>query len=119
MTPADARLEEARTGRPATDLRRPCGRSAGSAPALLAHACRMRSLRCSELHPNLSHLDRRISRRGLSAEAPLNDLRDLQVLVHVPVQAVCAVDLTDMLVVRHAGEEVMAARGNVDAVGPF
>src|SRR5213082_3007538 len=71
MTPADARLEEARTGRPATDLRRPCGRSSGSAPPLLAHACRMRSLRCSELHPNIDHLDRRISRRGFSAEPKL------------------------------------------------
>jgi hypothetical protein len=28
----------------------------------------MRSLRCSELHPNLDHLDRRISRRGFSSE---------------------------------------------------
>ncbi|TMC07627.1 MAG: 30S ribosomal protein S21 [Chloroflexi bacterium] len=27
----------------------------------------MRSLRCSELHPHLGHLDRRISRRALSA----------------------------------------------------
>jgi len=30
----------------------------------------MRSLRCSSLHPDLGHLDRRISRRGLPA-APL------------------------------------------------
>jgi hypothetical protein len=27
----------------------------------------MRSLRCSALHPNLGHLDRRISRRGFLA----------------------------------------------------
>jgi len=27
----------------------------------------MRSLRCSSLRPDLGHLDRRISRRGLSA----------------------------------------------------
>jgi len=30
----------------------------------------MRALRCSELRPDLDHLDRRISRRGFSA-APL------------------------------------------------
>jgi len=27
----------------------------------------MRSLRCSSLHPDLGHLDRRISRRGFPA----------------------------------------------------
>src|ERR1700674_1718244 len=53
--------------KPSTDLRRPCGPSPGSAPALLAHACTMHSLRCSSLHPDLDHLDRRISRRGFSA----------------------------------------------------
>src|SRR5216684_7495821 len=56
--------------KPSTDLRRPCGPSPGSATALLAHACTMRSLRCSSLHPDLGHLDRRISRRRFSA-APL------------------------------------------------
>src|SRR5450759_704001 len=57
--------------KPSTELRRPCGPSPGSATALLAPACTMHSLRCSSLHPDLSHLDRRISRRRFSA-APLN-----------------------------------------------
>src|ERR1700681_2561616 len=56
--------------KPSTELRRPCGPSPGSATALLAHACTMHSLRCSSLHPDLGHLDRRISRRRFSA-APL------------------------------------------------
>src|SRR6202521_6375424 len=40
-------------------------------------------------------------------------LRHLEVLVHLFAQARRAVLLPHMLVVRHAGEEVMAARGNV------
>src|SRR5260370_40363015 len=63
----DCRQTAALGARPqslSTDLRRPCGPSPGSATALLAHACPMRSLRCSSLHPDLGHLDRRISRRG-------------------------------------------------------
>src|ERR1700686_4468307 len=59
--------------KPSTALRRPSGPSPGSATALLAYACTMRSLCCSSLHPDLGHLDRRISRRRFSA-APLSDL---------------------------------------------
>jgi murein DD-endopeptidase MepM/ murein hydrolase activator NlpD len=58
--------------RPSTELRRPCGRSAGSAPALLAYACPMRSLRSRSIlwGPRAVRgvsLDRRISRGGLPA----------------------------------------------------
>src|SRR6202140_5867906 len=61
--------------KPSTELRRPGGPSPGSATALLAYACTTRSLRCSSLHPDLGHLDRRISRRRFSA-APLGALQE-------------------------------------------
>src|SRR5216683_2749847 len=66
----DCRQIGARPETPSTDLRRPCGPSPGSATALLAHAFTMRSLRCSSLHPDLGHLDRRTSRRRISGRAP-------------------------------------------------
>src|SRR5258708_34833957 len=70
MNPIRARLSlETRPEKPSTELRRPCGPSSGSAPPLLTYACSMRSLGCSSLHPNLGHLDRRISRRRFPAAA--------------------------------------------------
>jgi len=38
-----------------------------SSCAARSRSSAMRSLRCSELHPHLGHLDRRTSRRGFSA----------------------------------------------------
>jgi len=64
-------VSEARPEKPSPDLRRPMRPICGlSSCAARSRSSPMRSLRCSELHPHLGHLDRRISRRGFPA-APL------------------------------------------------
>src|ERR1700694_2738425 len=74
MPPAAAASLEVRPEKPSMDLRRPCGPSSRSAPALLAYEWMMRSLRCSSLssgvpvaQPREGPLDHRISRRGFPA----------------------------------------------------
>src|SRR6266480_7097306 len=50
---------------------------------------------------------------------PLYDLRNLEMLVHVLAQPRRPVLAADMVVVGHAREEVMGARGDVATVGPL
>src|SRR5438034_10456405 len=50
---------------------------------------------------------------------PLNDLRNFEMLVHVLAQPRRPVLAADMVVVGHAREEVMGARGDVATVGPL
>src|SRR5207249_11683552 len=50
---------------------------------------------------------------------PLHDLRNLEMLVHVLAQPRRPVLAADMVVVGHAREEVMRARGDVATVGPL
>src|SRR5438045_1440383 len=55
-----------------------------------------------------------------STDPRLSDyFRDLQVFVELTVESGCSVHVPEVMVVRHPGEKVMAARGDIDAVRPL